>query len=278
MTKGPSAYLFRCMLALGVLAGACVDGPDDDDSADDDDVDGCVVADSGGSGGAVGASWETVNAWSTDDGPNLPDYEVLVYAPAGLPPGAPLALLTSNPVPPDRTQIEQILFEFIGSGLDVWAEEHGFIVAFPVAGVVENSQLAFRTGLDEEFLGAAIDAVAARFSIDRNSVHLFGRSGGGAQAIRLANAHSPRIASIMSLAGPQPFQTWPSWERPVGGLFVHDEADPVVSRAAVQDTVDMFLDAGAAVETFFDYTGGHDWDAASIEPRMAEYFARTCIE
>ena len=271
------------LLSLSWLLTGCLAPADDDDSGptDDDDSVGCAVDASGGTGGATGSSWVTVSGWSTDDATNSPDYEVLVYRPATLSGPAPLAILTANPVPADRGQIEQITYEFIGSGLDAWAEAHDYVFAFPVGGGNSGDDLAFSPGEDDAYMGSAIDAIAGSFDIDRNSIHLFGRSGGGRLAIQLSQAHSTRIASIMSLAGPQPFPDWesgtPEWERPVDGLFIHDENDPVVGRATVLDTVTMFESLGAEVETFFDYTGGHDWDADQVEPRMASFFDRTCL-
>ena len=266
------------LAALLVFAG-CV-SPDDDDSSttDDDDAGGCVVDGSGGSGGAAEGDWLTVGGWTTD-GDAAPDYEVYVYAPAGLSGPAPVAILTANPVQPDRGEIEMMMTQFISypDGLDAWAELHGFILAFPVGGVIEQGQLAFRFGFDESFMVVAIDTIASNYDIDRNSVHLFGRSGGGRVAMQMAEEHSEKVASIMSLAGPNPFNGPPDWDRPVAGLFIHDEADPVVSRTSVQASVDAFEDGGAYVETFFDYTGGHDWDAAQVEPRLAGFIGRICL-
>ncbi len=266
------------VLALSLAGCASVD---DDDSAgsagDDDDAAGCVVDGSGGSGGAVAGDWITVGGWSTE-GDAAPDYEVYVYAPANLTGPAPVAILTANPVEPDRGEIERMMTEYIGypDGLDAWAEQHGFLLAFVAAGFVEQGRLAFRFGFDENFMAAAIDAIGSNYDIDRNRVHLFGRSGGGRVAMQMAEVHSARLASIMSLAGPNPFDGPPDWERPVAGLFIHDVADPVVSRTSVQASVNAFEDGGAFVETFFDYTGGHDWDSPQVEPRLADFFGRMC--
>ena len=268
------------LLIVALVLGGCVD-PDDDDSAatgDDDDAAGCVVDGSGGSGGAATGDWLTVGGWSTD-GDSVPDYEVYVYAPANLAGPAPVAILTSNPVPPDRGEIEMMMTQYISypDGLDAWAERHGFIVAFVAGGIIEQGQLAFRFGFDENFMAVAIDTIASNYDIDRNSVHLFGRSGGGREAMQMAEVHSERLASIMSLAGPNPFNGAPDWERPVAGLFIHDEGDSVVSRPSVQASVNAFEDGGAFVETFFDYTGGHEWDAPQVEPRLADFFGRMCM-
>ena len=270
------------LLLAGTLVVTGCPADDDDDSSvtDDDDASGgCVVDGSGGSGGAPAGAWITVGGWSTD-ADTVPDYEVYVYAPANLTGPAPVAILTANPVQPDRGEIAAMMTEYISypDGLDAWAELHGFIVAFPAAGIVEQGQLAFRFGLDENFMGAAIDAIGSSYAIDRNAVHLFGRSGGGRVAMQMAEVHSERIASIMSLAGPNPFTAGPpQWTRPVPGLFIHDAADPVVSRTQVQASVDAFEDGGAETETFFDYTGGHDWDADQVEPRLAAFFGRMCL-
>jgi predicted esterase len=270
--------LFLLLCGALVLCGCPADDDDDSSGTDDDDAAGCVVDGSGGSGGASEGAWLPVGGWTTD-GDVAPDYEVYVFAPANLVSPAPVAILTSNPVQPDRGEIERLITDYISypNGLDAWAELQGFIVAFPVGGVVEQGQLAFRFGFDESFMSAAIDAIAGNYDIDRNSVHLFGRSGGGRVAMQMAEAHSEKVASIMSLAGPNPFNSEPDWEQPVAGLFIHDPDDPVVSRTSVQARVEAFEDGGAHVETFFDYTGGHDWDAAQIEPRMADFFVRMCL-
>ncbi|MCO4770504.1 MAG: hypothetical protein KDA24_10785 [Deltaproteobacteria bacterium] len=270
------------LLAGGLLLGCtAVEGDDDDSAGGGDGPAGCTVVSSGGSGGDTGSSWVTVPGW-TDAGTDTPEYEVVVFRPPGLTGPTPLALLTANPVPADRADIEQIVFEFIGSGLGNWAETYGYTFGFPVGGGVEGGELATRTARDEPYFGDAIDAVTGQFDIDLNSIHLFGRSGGGRLAIQMAQFQATKVASIMSLAGPQPFPNWesgePEWERAVGGLFIHDENDPVVGRPTVLDTVTMFQSFGGQVETFFEYTGGHDWNAEQVEPRMAEFFGRTCIQ
>jgi len=270
-------------LAASLVLAGCPAGNDDDSSrvADDDDVAGCTVNASGGSGGASGLSWITVPGWSTDDGANTPDYEVVVYRPPTVQGSAPLAILTSNPVSADRSSIENIVVGSDDGGFDAWAETYGYIVAFPVGGGVEGGLLAFRSQQDEPYMGAAIDAIGQSFDVDLNSVHLFGRSGGAYLAIQLAQAQATRVASIMSLAGPQPFPNWesgePAWDRPVGALLIHDENDPIVSRPTVLDTAVMFESLGGEVERFFDYTGMHEWVPEQVEPRMALFFDRTCL-
>ena len=267
------------LMALGLaLAGCPADDDDDSSVTGDDDDAACVVDGSGGSGGAAGGDWLTVGGWSTD-ADAIPDYEVFVYAPPNLSGPAPLAILTANPVQADRDEIARMITEYISfpNGIDAWADQHGFILAFPAAGVVEQGNLAFRFGLDENFMSAAIDAIGSGYDVDRNRVHLFGRSGGGRVAMQMAEVHSARVASIMSLAGPNPFNGAPAWERPVAGLFIHDESDPVVSRTSVQAAVDAFEDGGAFTETFYDYTGGHEWDGAQVEPRLADFFGRMCL-
>ena len=82
--------------------------------------------------------------------------------------------------------------------------------------------------------------------------------------------HGDRVAAILNHAGPNPFQgAWPAvpWESECAALFVHDEADPVVGRDAVEDGALMFEEAGQRVERAYDYSFGHDWDPAALSER-----------
>lgn len=277
------------MFALSVLA-ACADtalpdddsttGPEDDDSTEDPTpTDPCAAVDgSGGSGAAAGRGWLTVPGFSTDTDA-VPDYEVLYYAPGSLTGPSELRVLMTRPIAQDRAGIEQVIFDYLGQ--DQWAEEDGVIFVMPLPGPFEASQLGWYTQdpADLDYLTAALDTVELAFDVDRQRIHLYGTSAGGRLAVHYGHSLSTRIASIGDHAGSNPFANWPAtpWARALPALLVHDEGDPIVSRSAMEDVRDMFLDAGAEVETAFDYASGHEWNQEEIHPILGSYFAAQCL-
>lgn len=273
---------------LSAAGFACGDpAPADDDSAgtpgpDPTPAEPCDGAHdpSGGSGAPEGRSWLPVAGWTTDTDA-VPDREVLLHVPAGIDPtvGAPLMVLMTRPIPQDRAAIEQIAFDYLGQ--DAFADSEGWIFAMPMPGPFEAGQLGWYSQLDSErgFLGAAIDAIEAALPVDRQRIHLYGTSAGGRYAVAFGHAATTRIASVIDHAGSNPFSQWPAlpWPRALPALLIHDEADPIVSRAAMEDVRDMFLDAGAEVEAAFEYDRGHEWVPEEIHPLIAAWVPGRCL-
>ena len=271
-------------LGLSVLLTACpsesADPSDDDDAVDDDDTGEACGRASGGSGGALDSMvWLQVDGFG-DALDNSSEYEVLVYAPssAQVTP-MPVLMLVGRRMPLPFAQNEQIFSDLLG--MTDWAEEYGWLVMLPNPGNTGGDQINWTdSATDAAFFDAAVDTVAGRWDIDLDRIHAVGSSAGGRAASYLGWAHSDRLASIVNHAGGNPFGTWPEtpWDAECAGLFIHDEDDPVVPRAAVEDVVAMWEDAGQVTETYFDYPDEHEWVPESLFPTMKTFFDGVCNE
>jgi len=100
--------------------------------------------------------------------------------------------------------IDAARFE-LWTGFSALADEAGFLLAMPEAvGEIWNDgrQGAPTQGVDDVgFIGAVIDDVGARLSIDRGRVYLVGMSNGSAMAGRFACERPNLIAGIGQVAG-----------------------------------------------------------------------------
>jgi polyhydroxybutyrate depolymerase len=91
-------------------------------------------------------------------------------------------------------------------GVTATAEEHGFIAVFP-DGLPEPGgsprSLFWGDDVNVPFVGALLDAVGERFSVDHRRVYAAGFSGGAKLCYRLAGDPqvSPRLAAIGTVAG-----------------------------------------------------------------------------
>jgi polyhydroxybutyrate depolymerase len=80
---------------------------------------------------------------------------------------------------------------------------------------------------DPAWLGAQIDAVEARFAVDRSRVFATGYSGGATYVGWWAPAHASRIAAVAHVAGGAPYRPpCPACKTPV--LFVLGASDPMI--------------------------------------------------
>jgi len=271
------------LFGLLVLGGCPGPGADDDDSSTDDDDggdddDAVCGRSSGGTGGAMDTpTWFSVPGFGDGDGSS--QYEMLAYAPtsAAVTP-MPVLMLVGRRMPLPRADNEAL---FEGLGMIDWAEEHGWVVFLPNPGDTGNSQINWTDSQqDADFFDASLDLLAERYDIDLDRVHAVGSSAGARAATYLGWAHGERLASIVNHAGSNPFNTWPDtpWESECAGLFIHDDDDPVVPRAAVQEVVDMWVDAGQVTETYFDYPNQHEWNPQGLFPPMKAFFDTVCNE
>lgn len=125
-------------------------------------------------------------------------------------------------------------------GLLADAEEHGYLLAYP-DGLVDPRGSRFWNATDAccnfygssvddvAYLGAVIDDVAARYTVDPRRVFVIGHSNGGFMAHRLACEIGGRLAAVVSLAG----ATWQNpgacpAANPVNVLQVHGDADETI--------------------------------------------------
>jgi polyhydroxybutyrate depolymerase len=159
-----------------------------------------------------------------------------LLAPASYRPSTPtpLVLLLHGYGASGRVQAEYF-------GLLADAEEHGYLLAYP-DGLTDPRGSRFwnatdaccnfygRTVDDVAYLGAVIDDVAARYTVDPRRVFVIGHSNGGFMAHRLACDIGNRVAAVISLAG----ATWRNAAScpaatAVNVLQVHGDADQTIS-------------------------------------------------
>lgn len=125
------------------------------------------------------------------------------------------------------------------SRLSAAADEHGFIVVYP-NGVSSGwndgrraiLQLATRLNIDDVgFLTALIDALEARYNIDR--VYMVGISNGGMMTLRFACERAERLAGLMTVVANMPDTVYESCHpsQPVPALMIFGEADPIIPYA-----------------------------------------------
>ena len=140
-------------------------------------------------------------------------------------------------------------------GLLADAEEHGYLLAYP-DGLTDPRGSRFWNATDAccnfygnpvddvAYLGAVIDDVASRYTVDPNRVFVIGHSNGGFMAHRLACEIGGRLAAVISLAGA-------TWRNPascaaaatVNVLQVHGDLDQTI----LYDGSDVYPSAAQTV-------------------------------
>ncbi len=273
------------LLCLALLT-ACPDGDDDDVAIDDDDG-GLDPQDCGLDPSSPVAppdgEWLEVDGWSTpaDD---LADREVWVYGADAPDDGAPLVVFLVGRTPTSRAQIEADVAELLA--LRDWGEASGWLAAVVLPGPAEMDALGWYVGSqdDLDYFDAALDAVEAAWTVDRNRIHLVGWGEGGRIALYLAQAFSERVASVIDFAGPSPWSGDPPplpWPRPVPAMFIHGPADGLVPLSSVEEAAAVFEEAGAPVHTWYDYPVGHEWDPSiggALQVEVAEFLGLYCLD
>ena len=112
------------------------------------------------------------------------------------------------------------------------AEAHGFIVVYP-SGITGSGPTIWHVerssalATDVRFIADLIDALSARYNIDRSRIYANGLSNGGGMSFALSCTLSDRIAAV-GLVGAALTLPW-SWctdERAVPMIAFHGTADP----------------------------------------------------
>jgi polyhydroxybutyrate depolymerase len=135
------------------------------------------------------------------------------------------------------------------NGWSAMADAKGFFVAAPEglparprrdADFVTNPRLwnsgqltagSPRTTIDDvAFVAALLDALKVKLPYDAHRVFLTGHSNGGAMTYRLAEALSPRIAAIATVAG-MVASEHPRATRPMPSLYILGTKDPLMPEA-----------------------------------------------
>ncbi|MBI5276063.1 MAG: hypothetical protein HY854_06330 [Burkholderiales bacterium] len=131
----------------------------------------------------------------------------LRYVPANAKPGQPLVIALHG-----TFQSGEAMRHETGFGFEKLSEEHGFVVAYPDAYMLAwndcrrlNRTLAREHGVDDvAFLREVIRATVASHGSDSSRVFLFGFSGGGHMAYRMAWEAPRDIAALAAVAANLP--------------------------------------------------------------------------
>jgi polyhydroxybutyrate depolymerase len=132
-------------------------------------------------------------------------------------------------------------------GLDLAAEEKGFLLAYPDGTVNDGGQrfwdaaeaccrFASPAVDDVAYLNAVIDDMSARYRVDMTRIYFVGHSNGGFMSHRMACDAARRVAGIVSLAGT--LDADDSRCMPADGvaiLQVHGDADAVIQYAGASN-------------------------------------------
>lgn len=123
------------------------------------------------------------------------------------------------------------------AGLDAQADALGWAVVYPDgSGHLDRRLLTWNAGTccgsaqaervdDVGFVLALLAELARDLDLDRTRVYAVGHSNGGMMAYRLAAREGKRIAALVSVAGPDMSESFPSGP-PVPVLHIHSVDDP----------------------------------------------------
>ncbi len=156
----------------------------------------------------------------------------LLHVPASYDPATPVPLVIST-----HGFAEWPAHQLQTSRWNDLADRHGFIVVYPAgAGFPRRWRASGDSSADARqdvtFIADLIDALAARYNIDRTRIYANGLSNGGGLSYRLACQLADRIAAVGSVSGAYLFPLnacQPS--RPVPLIAFHGTADRIVPYA-----------------------------------------------
>lgn len=153
----------------------------------------------------------------------------LVHVPKGLDPKAPAPLVV---VYHGAAMTGRVMRAY--TGLDAYADEHRFVVAYPDGtGLIQTWNAgglpAMAAGKvdDVAFTRDMLDDLKAVAAIDPKRVYAAGFSNGGMMAYRLAHELSDRFAAICAVGGTMTFDD-PAPKRPVSVVHFHGTEDLLV--------------------------------------------------
>ncbi|HTO06435.1 MAG TPA: alpha/beta fold hydrolase [Myxococcota bacterium] len=138
------------------------------------------------------------------------------------------------------------------AGLDAQADALGWAVAYPDgSGKLDHRLLTWNAGTccgeaqaehvdDVGFAVALLADLARDLDLDRTRIYAVGHSNGGMMAYRLAAREGARIAAVVSVAGPDMSDSFPSGP-PVPVLHIHSVDDPRASYAGGESRTLAFI-------------------------------------
>lgn len=177
----------------------------------------------------------------------------LVYAPPALKPGAPVMLVLHGSLM-DGPKMRRML----GGGFERLARKRGAVVVYPTGfeghfndGRLVASYSARMLNLDDVgFVRAMVDALAVEHKIDRQRVHAFGYSNGGAMAMRLAVEAPELVAGIIVANANVPTPDNMGWKLRPGrtkAVLIEGTKDPINPYNGGRVTIFGFGDRGTVL-------------------------------
>ncbi len=177
-----------------------------------------------------------------------------VHAPQYLRPGAPLVIVLHG-----SGQDAQAMRKATGFAFERLAGQRRFAVAYPNAfgkrwndGRGAAPHAARARGIDDcAFIAAVIDAMVAGYAVDPQRVFVFGYSGGGHMAFRLAQEMPGRVAAISAVAASISAEhaTALPRGRAVPAMLVNGTDDPINPYDGGRVTLFGFGDRGEVLST-----------------------------
>lgn len=156
----------------------------------------------------------------------------LVHAPQYLRPGAPMVIVLHG-----SGQDAQAMRKATGCAFERLASQRRFAVVYPNAfrkhwndGRRAAPHAARARGIDDcVFIAAVIDAMVAGYAVDPQRVFVFGYSGGGHMAFRLAQEMPERVAAISAVVAGIPAENATALRqgRAVPAMLVNGTDDPI---------------------------------------------------
>jgi polyhydroxybutyrate depolymerase len=201
----------------------------------------------------------------------------VVHAPQYLQPGSPLVIVLHG-----SGQDAHAMQKATGFAFERLAGQRRFAVAYPNAfgkhwngGRKAGRHTAGVQGIDDAaFITAVIDSMAATHAIDPDRVFVFGYSGGGHMAFRLAQEAPGRIAAIAVVAAsvPMPDNAELPQRHAVPAMLVNGTDDPINPYDGGRVTLFGFGDRGevqsarASANHFARLNGAHLAQTQELAP------------
>jgi polyhydroxybutyrate depolymerase len=160
--------------------------------------------------------------------------------------------------------------------LNVTAEKHGFLLAYPNAVGRSWGLNPDKVKSDLAFFDALLARLSADYRIDPDRVYVLGMSNGGYFAHLVGKERSKTVAAVASHSGPLGLQTafGINAERKFPVLIIHGDADRLLPVDWARENRDKYKREGHEVQ-YVELAGlGHLWGTkADINETIWKFFA-----